>query len=73
MNLRNLVQVSRAITAAAIAREDSRGAHYRSDFPDAGPLEQSAFTRVNGALQVSMQQVSFTRVRPGQTLLQDAA
>ncbi len=72
MNLRNLVQVSRAITAAAIAREDSRGAHYRSDFPDAGPLERSAFTQVNGALQVSMQPVSFTRVRPGESLL-DAA
>src|SRR5512139_2658441 len=38
MNLRNLLQVSRAIAVSAHAREDSRGAHYREDFPAAGPL-----------------------------------
>jgi fumarate reductase flavoprotein subunit len=72
MNLKNLVAVSRVITAAAIARKDSRGAHFRSDFPDTGPLEQSAFTSARG-FEVSMKPVSFTRVRPGQTLLKDAA
>jgi fumarate reductase flavoprotein subunit len=72
MNLKNLVAVSRVITAAAIARKDSRGAHFRSDFPDTGPLEQSAFTSARG-LEVTMKPVSFTRVRPGQTLLKDAA
>ena len=30
----NLVTVAEAIVAAALAREESRGAHYRSDFPD---------------------------------------
>ncbi len=30
---RNLVDIARAIAAAALAREESRGAHYRSDFP----------------------------------------
>jgi aspartate oxidase len=29
----NLVRVARAITDAAMAREESRGAHFRSDFP----------------------------------------
>jgi len=72
MNLKNLVQVSRAITAAAAARTDSRGAHFRSDFPDSGPLEQSAFTSI-AQQQVSMKPVAFTRVKPGQTLLRDAA
>src|SRR5688572_25191543 len=72
MNLKNLVQVSRAITAAAAARTDSRGAHFRSDFPEAGPLEQSAFTSITQQ-QVSMKPVAFTRVKPGQTLLRDAA
>jgi fumarate reductase flavoprotein subunit len=72
MNLKSLVRVSRAITAAAAAREDSRGAHFRSDFPECGPLEHSTFSSITGDA-VSMKPVAFTRVRPGQTLLRDAA
>jgi fumarate reductase flavoprotein subunit len=72
MNLKNLVAVSRVITAAAIARQDSRGAHFRSDFPQTGPLDESAFTSICFN-DVTMKPVQFTRVRPGQTLLRDAA
>jgi fumarate reductase flavoprotein subunit len=72
LNLKSLVAVSRAITAAAEARRDSRGAHFRSDFPECGSLEHSTFTSItNGA--VSMKPVSFTRVAPGQTLLRNVA
>ena len=76
LNLKSLVAVSRAITAAAIARTDSRGAHFRSDFPHSGSMEGSAFTslRLEGyELQISMKPVAFTRVRPGESLLRDAA
>ena len=76
LNLKSLLTVSRVITQAALAREDSRGAHFRSDFPDTGPLEQSAFTslRLDGeTLSLSMKPVSFTRVRPGESLLKNAA
>jgi fumarate reductase flavoprotein subunit len=76
LNLKNLLAVSRVIGAAALARRDSRGAHFRSDFPDAGPPERSEFTSVRlvgGALQLIMKPVGFTRVRPGQSLLKDAA
>jgi fumarate reductase flavoprotein subunit len=73
MNLKSLVAVSRAIAAAALARRDSRGAHCRSDHPDTGPLEHSAFTSIGADLQVSMKPVAFTRVRPGQTLLKHVA
>ena len=77
MNLKSLVQVSRVITEAALAREDSRGAHFRADFPEAGPLETSAYTSAtmneDGGLAIAMKPVTFTRVRPGQTLLKDAA
>jgi fumarate reductase flavoprotein subunit len=73
MNLKSLVAVSRAVTAAAIAREDSRGAHFRADFPESGPLEHSAFTSIRADLRVSMKPVAFTRVRPGQTLLEHVA
>jgi fumarate reductase flavoprotein subunit len=73
MNLKNLVTVSRAITAAALARRDSRGAHFRSDYPDTAPLEHSAFTSLRADLDVSMKPVAFTRVRPGQSLLTNVA
>ena len=72
LNLKSLVAVSRIITAAAAARQDSRGAHFRSDFPDSGPLEASSYTSLQGST-VSMKPVAFTRVKPGQTLLKNAA
>jgi fumarate reductase flavoprotein subunit len=73
MNLKSLIAVSRAIAAAATSRRDSRGAHFRSDFPDAGPLDQSTYTSIGADLSVSMKPVAFTRVRPGQTLLRNVA
>ena len=33
----NLLELGRLVVDAAIAREESRGAHYRSDFPHPGP------------------------------------
>jgi fumarate reductase flavoprotein subunit len=78
LNLRSQVEVSRVIAEAALKRENSRGAHFRSDFPDAGDLETSRFTVVRqhgGRLDVSDEAVEFTIVKPGQTLLkgQEAA
>jgi fumarate reductase flavoprotein subunit len=72
LNLKSLVAVSRAIAAAAAARRDSRGAHFRSDFPECGALEQSTFTSIKN-MAVSMKPVAFTRVAPGQTLLRNVA
>jgi fumarate reductase flavoprotein subunit len=72
LNLKNLTQTSRAIAEAALARTDSRGAHYREDFPATGALDQSAYTsaRLEGSvLNIGMKPVAFTRVRPGESLL----
>jgi len=72
LNLKSLVATSQVIAQAALAREDSRGAHYREDFPEAGALETSAYTsaRLEGErLAIGMKPVAFTRVKPGQTLL----
>jgi fumarate reductase flavoprotein subunit len=72
MNLQNLILVSKAVTEAAIARENSRGAHYRDDFPEPGSLESSYFTAVNMMnqnLHIENRPVSFTMVKPGETIL----
>jgi fumarate reductase flavoprotein subunit len=73
MNLRNLLQVSRAIAVSALAREDSRGAHFREDFPEPGPLEASACIVVrqgsDGRLALAREPVRFTMVRPGESLV----
>jgi fumarate reductase flavoprotein subunit len=72
LNLVSLTEVSKVIAAAALARRDSRGAHYRADFPEAGALEQSAYSSYrDGAL--TMKPVVFSRVKPGQSLLENAA
>ncbi len=73
LNLQSLTTVSRAIATAALARSDSRGAHFRSDFPHTGALESSSFTSITVDGRVSMKPVEFTRVRPGQSLLKNAA
>jgi len=72
LNLESLIAVSGSICAAAEARHDSRGAHFREDFPEGGPLESSEFSRVRlegERFEVGWGAVRFTRVRPGQTLL----
>jgi fumarate reductase flavoprotein subunit len=74
MNLRSLIAVSRVIAAAALLREDSRGAHFREDFPQAGDLNTSSFTvarMLPGGLSLEREAVRFERVRPGETILQE--
>ena len=76
LNLENLTLVSRAIAAAADFRRDSRGAHFREDFPQTSDLYASAYTEVRlvgDRPQVESAPVAFTRVRPGQTLLKPQA
>ena len=71
INLENLVLVSRAICAAALARADSRGAHFREDHPGISDLATSRYTLARSAadlMSVESAPVAFTRVRPGETL-----
>ena len=72
LNLRNLVDMSVVITKAALMRENSRGAHFREDYPETGALDQSYFTSVQQSgddLKVTREDVAFTIVKPGETVL----
>jgi fumarate reductase flavoprotein subunit len=72
LNLQSLIEVSEVIAAAALSRENSRGAHYREDFPQVGSLEESYFTiasREPSGLRVERKPVEFSIVKPGESLL----
>jgi fumarate reductase flavoprotein subunit len=76
LNLRSLVEVSKVIALAALKRENSRGAHFREDFPGEGDLDSSTYTVVRqrgGTHDIAEEPVKFTIVRPGQSLLKEAA
>ncbi len=74
LNMRSLCDVSEVIAHAGIARENSRGAHYRQDHPEAGDLDASYFTVARdkgGAVEMTREPVEFTIVKPGETILPD--
>jgi fumarate reductase flavoprotein subunit len=77
LNLKSQLLISRAIVAAAQAREESRGAHWREDFPqtddDAAGLAATRVTLRDGAIALDWQPVAFTRLKPGESLLPAAA
>ncbi len=76
LNLRSLIEISKVIALAALKRENSRGAHYREDFPGEGDLATSTYTvarQRDGRLDIADEPVQFTIVKPGQSLLKVAA
>jgi fumarate reductase flavoprotein subunit len=74
LNLRSQIEICKVITNAALKRENSRGAHFRSDFPEPGDFATSRFTIVRQRerrLDVSDAPVEFTIVQPGESLLKN--
>ena len=72
LNLESLVDISKVITVSALAREDSRGAHFREDFPETGDLHTSRYTRVSADgddIKLEMVPVKFDIVSPGESLI----
>ncbi|WP_293445619.1 FAD-binding protein [Planktotalea sp.] len=72
LNLRSLCDISEVITKAGITRKNSRGAHFREDFPEPGTMESSEFTvaqQIGSEVTVTREPVQFSIVRPGETIL----
>lgn len=77
LNLKSLLLVSRAIVVASQAREESRGAHWREDFPetrdDGVGLAATSVRLEDHRVVLAWQQVAFTRLKPGESLLTPVA
>jgi fumarate reductase flavoprotein subunit len=73
LNLQNLLEISEVIASAALARENSRGAHYREDYTDAGSLQESYYTVARqhaNEISIDREPVVFSIVKPGESLLE---
>jgi fumarate reductase flavoprotein subunit len=66
LNLRNQVAIARVIAGSALARRESRGAHYRRDFPGAmpGPPVTVRVRRDGDTPAIWTEPVAFTRATP---------
>ncbi|HEX9017269.1 MAG TPA: FAD-binding protein, partial [Chloroflexota bacterium] len=67
IELGNLLDCSEAIVAGAIARKESRGAHYRTDYPERDDADYLAHTLVyneDGKLRINYKPVTVTRFTP---------
>lgn len=74
LNLQNLIDMSEIIATAALERDNSRGAHYREDYPDQGSLDNSYFTVAEmkeGGISMTREPVVFNIVKPGESLLEN--
>lgn len=74
LNLKSLIAVSRVITTSALLREESRGAHFRDDYPEMIDRDEQFFSKIrldDGAPNAEMVPVKFTRVRPGESLIKE--
>ena len=72
INLYNLIEVSRVIAEACLGRDNSRGAHFREDFPEEGLPQDSYFTLVRNRhdeIEVTREPVNFSIIQPGESLI----
>ena len=71
MELRNMIDNLECIVEAGLCREESRGAHYRKDFPRTDHKSWAANQVIrmeNGALQIRKVKTRITRMEPPKTV-----
>lgn len=67
LDMRNLLTASELIARSALAREDSRGAHYREDFPEinnANWLKNIYLARADADIKMWTEPVRLERLKP---------
>jgi succinate dehydrogenase / fumarate reductase flavoprotein subunit/fumarate reductase flavoprotein subunit len=66
INTENLSLIAEMLTRSALARQESRGAHYRSDFPNQKVewLKNIFVTPTDGDFRLDYRPVKFTRLTP---------
>lgn len=67
LELGAMLDCAEALLVGALAREESRGAHYRDDFPDrddANWLKHTMLRKTSGGLELSKKTVSITEFQP---------
>jgi succinate dehydrogenase / fumarate reductase flavoprotein subunit len=65
--LENMIILARAVTLGALARNESRGAHYKPDFPerdDANWLKTTRAKWVNNDIQLTYEPVDISQITP---------
>ena len=69
LELDSMLHVARAVVASALAREESRGAHFREDYPerdDSRFLKHSLVFLNGGEIKVAWKPVRITRFEPSE-------
>ncbi len=67
MELGNLIELAEVTVQSALARQESRGAHYREDFPkrnDAAWMKHTLASRVDGKVELKYKPVVVTKFQP---------
>jgi len=65
--LENMLILARVVTLGALARNESRGAHYKPDYPnrdDANWLKTTRAKWVNGDIQLTYEPVDISQIKP---------
>jgi succinate dehydrogenase / fumarate reductase, flavoprotein subunit len=67
LELGAMLDCAEALVEGALAREESRGAHYRTDFPerdDTNWLKHTMLRKTSGGLELTKKTVSITEFQP---------
>ncbi len=67
LEMKNLVELAEVVVFSALQRKESRGSHFRTDYPkrdDENFLKHTIIQRVDGAPQITYRPVTLTKWKP---------